>query len=256
MKYILHIQNIVKWFHALKALDEVSISLNRGLIHGLIGPNGSGKSTLLNIIRGIIFPNSGRIIFEEKDITKISRHGLTKLGISGIFQNCCLFPSMSIINNIISGMHSTSFGGILEFLIKPIESNKKEGRAYQNALDYLDFVGIDHKFKDVPAMETPHVIQRHAELARAIASSPKLLLLDEPVSGLNDTESRRFQDIIRKIRDKGVTIFLVEHDMKFVSGTADEITVLNFGKKIAEGSYKDIRTNKEVIDAYLGEGVE
>jgi branched-chain amino acid transport system ATP-binding protein len=163
---------------------------------------------------------------------------------------------MSLINNIIVGMHSVSFGGMWEFLIKPIESNKKESRAYQNALDYLDFVGIDHKFKDRPATEAPYVVQRHAELARAIASSPKLLLLDEPVSGLNNTESRRFQDIIKKIRDKSVTILLVEHDMEFISGTADEITVLNFGKKIAEGGYKDIRTNKEVIDAYLGGGVE
>lgn len=256
MKSFIEIQNIAKTFGGLKALNELSFSVKKGQIYGLIGPNGSGKSTLLKIISGIISPDSGQIILEGRNIIGEKRHHLPNLGIAQVLQGGSLFQSQSVIDNIMLGMHSSFNGGLLSFLIKPLKTNKQERKIYQKALYYLDFVGIDHKYRSMPIMETPYAVQRHIELARAIASDPRLLLLDEPVAGLNTVESKQFQHLIEKIREKNVTILLVEHDMKFISGITDEITVLNFGQKIAEGSYCDITNNPEVIEAYLGKGIQ
>lgn len=248
-------KKVTRKFGGLIANNDVSFTVEKGQIVGLIGPNGAGKSTMFNMISSIFPPSSGEIIFEGKRVDQLMSFEVASLGISRTFQNLQIFKNMTVIENTMIGNHSRTKTGMLSAAMRMPSVRKEEQRMHEVAIDQLRFVGMDDLIETI-AGSLPLGKLRLLELARALASTPKLLLLDEIAAGLNHRETKELSELIKKIRDNGVTIFLVEHDMDLVMSICDKIIVLDQGEKIAEGSASEIQQNERVIAAYLGVEVE
>ncbi len=248
---LLDIQKVSMHFGGLKAIQELDFQLAQGEIRGLIGPNGAGKTTLFNVISGVYIPTYGRFFFKGQDITKLRPHGTAKLGIIRTFQSTILFKHFTVLRNVMMGCHLHSHYSFFGSLFGTPGSLRHERENEVRSMEILDFLGLA-KLKDELALNLPHGHQRALGIAIAMAAQPVLLMLDEPVTGMNPEESASMMKLIRKIRDRGITILLIEHDMKVVMGVCEKITVLNFGEKIAEGTPEEIRNNPAVHEAYLG----
>ena len=251
---LLTVKGLAKYFGGLRAVDGVDMEIRRGKIHALIGPNGSGKTTILNMLSGLYVPTAGEILLEGKAIGGQKSHHITSQGMARTFQNIRLFRELSVLENILIGQHSHTRSGLLTSVLHLPSQKAEEAGMRKKALEMLAFVGLKGK-EFATANSLPYGQQRLLELARALASDPKLLLLDEPAAGLNAAETEALVELLFQICDRGITILLVEHDMSLVMNVSDHITVLNFGKKIAEGSTEEVENNQEVIDAYLGREV-
>jgi branched-chain amino acid transport system ATP-binding protein len=248
---ILEIKNITKNFGGISALSDVSFSIKKGEIFGLIGPNGAGKTTMFNMITNMFTPTSGEIVFDGEQITGIKPYQITDKGICRTFQNIRLFPQMNVLENIMVGGHSRSHSGVLKSVLRTKSQRKEESKLCETAKDLMELVGLSN-YDEVIAENLSYGQQRRLEIARAMASNPKLLLLDEPAAGMNETETESLFDLIKKVQARGITVLIIEHDMPLVMKLCDRITVLNFGKKLAEGTPEEIQNNQAVIEAYLG----
>jgi len=251
--HILSVHDVTKVFEGIIALDHVSFKVTQGHIKALIGPNGAGKTTLLNAINGIVPPDGGKIFFDGHDVVRYSADRIAMLGISRTFQlvRMVTINDATVLDNVLLGAHMKLKPSLLEAIFRKGKVAAKESKARDKAMEILRFVGLEKAIDSTPG-SLPFGNQRLMELARALMTEPRMLLLDEPASGLNDTEVESFARLLRSIRDMGITILLVEHNMKLVMGIADDIIVLDFGKKLAEGDPQAICTNPEVIQAYLG----
>jgi len=248
---MLEVREVAKWFGGNIALNNVTFKVRQSEILGLIGPNGAGKSTLLNVVSGHYPASEGVTSFKGQDISALSAHERAALGIGRIFQTSNLFMSLSAHENVFAGCHLDYRTSKLSRLMRLPSARSEEARLRAKAGAILDTMGLG-LVKDELARSLPHGYQRVLGICIALAATPQLLLLDEPVTGMNPTETAATTDLIRKIRDGGVTVILVEHDMKTVMNLCDRIVVLNYGEVIAEGRPEEIRENKEVVEAYLG----
>jgi len=251
MRTMLEVKKLSKYFGGLAAVNEVDLDVFDSEILGLIGPNGAGKTTLFNVISGFFPPTSGKVIFGGRDIVGLKAHEIAHLGISRTFQASTLFMRLSVLDNVFTGYHLSYKTSMWRRLLRRPSALKEEEMLRQRAMEILGVMGLA-SLKDELAANLPHGHQRVLGVCLALATNPKLLLLDEPVTGMNLSETQTMIDLIRQIRDRGITIVIVEHDMKAVMNLCDRISVLNYGKKIAEGLPQEIRENKEVIEAYLG----
>ena len=249
---ILNVNRLTVRFGGLTAVSEVDFSISPKEIVSLIGPNWAGKTTTFNAVTGFIRKTSGTVSFEGQDLTGRKTHEIARAGIVRTYQITSLFPNLLVLDNIRTGHHMEERETLLDVFFNTRRKRKIEKETLEKALEILRFIGLDEK-KDMIASHLPYGEQRLLEIGIALAAVPKLLLLDEPSAGLNDTETQAMKHLIGRMRDRGITILLVEHDMKLVMGVSDRIVVLNFGKKIAEGTPDRIRCNPEVITAYLGE---
>jgi branched-chain amino acid transport system ATP-binding protein len=250
---ILELVGLRKQFGELVAVDDIDLTIEEGEIRGLIGPNGSGKTTLFNLITGFIRPTRGRVIWHGRDITGQSPHAIAKKGLARTFQLTTLFKDMTALQNVVIACHLHTGIGLFQQFLRAVGTREKERAIEEKAVGLLETVGIAD-VKDEIAGELPHGHQRALEIAIALATESKLLLLDEPVTGMNPIETRDMMDKIKMLRERGITILLVEHDMRAVMTTCGKITVMNFGKKIAEGTPEEVSKHEEVIEAYLGRG--
>ncbi len=248
---ILSVNNVTMQFGGVTALSDVNFAIERGEILGLIGPNGAGKTTCFNVITGVYAATSGSVTFDNQPLAGLKRFQITKRGIARTFQNIRLFPDMTAVENVMVGAdanHKTSVGGAL---IGSRRHHREEREGRDRAMELLTFMGIADRAGDA-ARNLPYGYQRRLEIARALATGPKLLCLDEPAAGFTPAEKQELMDLIRKIRSQGYTVLLIEHDMSLVMGVTDRIVVLDFGKVIATGSPTDVQNNPDVIAAYLG----
>jgi branched-chain amino acid transport system ATP-binding protein len=250
-KRVLEVDNVTLRFGGVTALDEVDFHIEEGEILGLIGPNGAGKTTCFNVTTGVYAPTSGEVRFEGRSLTGLKRHKITKLGIARTFQNIRLFRSMTALENVLVGVDAQNKTGILNALFRLPRHRREEFEGHERAMELLRFMGLD-KRADELAANLSYGDQRRLEIARAMATRPKLLCLDEPAAGFNPAEKVELMELIRRVRDQGFTVLLIEHDMRLVMGVTDRIVVLEFGRKIAEGKPAEIRDNPAVIAAYLG----
>ena len=253
---MLSVKGICKNFGGLAALRNISFYVKEGDIKALIGPNGAGKTTLLNIVSGILHPDEGEVVFLGEDMVDMSPSKIAKKGISRTFQNVELFGNMTVLENVMVGRYAKTRAGFFSSGFRLPNVRKEEEEILRKSEEILEYVNLGHR-KDEPAFNLPIGEQRTLEIGRALATEPKLVLLDEPAAGLNIRETRDLGEIIRKIREQlKTTIVLVEHDMDLVMGISDSITVLNFGEVIAEGTPLEVQKNRDVIIAYLGEEEE
>ena len=249
---MLKIEHATKIFGGLKALDDVSFSIAAGEITGIIGPNGAGKTTLFNIITGIYSPTSGKIFYEGKDITGFPPEKLARLSMVRTFQGIELFGQMTVLENVMVGLHTKSQSGIIASAFKLPGHLREERRVRERAASWLEFAGITD-LASTEAANLPFGKGRLLEIARAMAMEPHIILMDEPAAGLNSRETSDLAGLIKKIKDSGVTVALVEHDMELVMEICNRIVVLNLGNKLAEGTPREIKEDEKVITAYLGE---
>ena len=248
---MLELVGLRKQFGELVAVDDFNLSIEEGELRGLIGPNGSGKTTLFNLITGFLPPSKGKVIWEGKDITREPPHSRVKKGLVRTFQITTLLQDMTALQNVIIAHHIHIGVGPFQLFLGTKMARESENIIEQSALDILETLGIAD-VKDEIAGNLPHGHQESLALAIAIATKPRLLMLDEPITGMNPVETRNMMQRIRALNESGITILLVDHDMKAVMGTCQKLTVMNFGQKIAEGIPGEIRENKGVIEAYLG----
>lgn len=249
---LLEMKDVVKQFGGLTAVSNMSFHVDEGEIYGVIGPNGAGKTTIFNLITGVYQVTEGDVIFNGQSIEGKKPYQIINLGIARTFQNIRLFTGMTVLENILVGVHDRMKSGLLASIIHTASQQKEEKEACEEAMKLLAFVGLD-KDADRLATELPYGKQRKLEIARAMATKPKLILLDEPAAGMNDSETAALTELIRNIREKfGITIVLIEHDMQLVMSLCDRVMVVNFGKKLAEGVPDEVQNNSQVIEAYLG----
>jgi len=246
---ILSVEQLTMRFGGLVAVDGLSFEIEPGEIRGLIGPNGAGKTTTFNVVSGFYSPTSGRVIYDGKDISGLKMSAVAARGLVRTFQHSTLFQELSLLENVRIGCHLFEAPRVLASILGKDKARRRETEA--KALDTLDFFDLAGR-KDDLAAELPHGLQRALGMAVALAADPKVLLLDEPFTGMNPEETRHMMDLMHRIRERGITVLLVEHDMQAVMGLCDKITVLSFGKLLAEGTPEDIRSNPQVIEAYLG----
>ncbi|MDQ2734927.1 MAG: ABC transporter ATP-binding protein [Pseudomonadota bacterium] len=248
---MLVLDKVSKNFGGLSVLEDVSLRVPAGSVFGLIGPNGAGKTTVFNLVTGLLAPSGGAIALDERSLLGEKPHRITRLGIARTFQNIRIFKGLTLRDNVIVGMHSHLGYGVAEWLFSLGGYRAAEKRALERADELLSWVGLAGKSNDI-ADKLSYGEQRKLELARALATEPKLLLLDEPVAGMNSGEKQELMREIERIAERGYTVFLIEHDMRFVMGLCSRIAVLNFGRVIAEGPPEQIRNDPAVIEAYLG----
>jgi len=249
---VLTTENLTIKFGGLTAVNNVNMHIEKGKITSLIGPNGAGKTTCFNLISGVFKPTSGKVIFKGNEITGFKAYKINEAGLSRTYQQINLFRSMTAEDNVLVGMHPRlKHGGLTDAIFRPGSNRREEKAAREKAAELLEFVDLLDK-RDTICSSLPYGEQRKLEIIRAMASDPKLLLLDEPAAGMNTSEKVMLSNIILKIKEKGITILLVEHDMRLVMDISDYIYVLNYGTEIARGKAGEIKNNPKVIEAYLG----
>lgn len=249
--YLLEVRDLTKHFGGIRAIEEVRFRVREGSITSIIGPNGAGKTTLFNCLTGITQPTKGRVSFLDTEITGFRPSSIVKLGIARTFQNIRLFKEMSVIENIMVSQHCRTGAGLFASILRGNAFKKEERIIEEKALEYLELVGLED-FTETLSWNLPYGSQKRLEIARAIATEPRLILLDEPTAGMNPQETSEMMELIKKLQKLGKTIILIEHDMKVVMGISENIVVLDHGVRIAEGTPGEIRKNPLVIEAYLG----
>jgi len=254
MATILEARDVCQYFGGLKAVEKVSMSIEEGDIFGVIGPNGAGKTTFFNICSGIFKPTSGEILFRGETITGLLTEKIARKGMARTFQNIQLFKFMTVLENVKIGFHIRTKTTILSALFHSKRYRRDETFAQEKALEILERVGLS-EYRDTLASNLPYGLQRKVEIARALALDPKILLLDEPVAGMNPAETQELSDFVIRLNRDGLTIVVIEHDMKFVMNTCNRILVLNFGQKICEGTPESVRNDRGVNEAYFGKGL-
>ena len=250
---ILEVQNLSRHFGGLVAVDDLSFSVQQETIHGLIGPNGAGKTTTFNVISGFYAPTSGQVIYKGDDVSGVNTAELAEIGLIRTFQGTVLFKEFSVLDNVRVASHQIAKAGFLSRIFGT--DAHMEAAADAHAEETLEFFGLD-KMKDEITANLPHGHQRALGMAVALAAKPEIILLDEPFTGMNPEETRNMMELVRNVRDHGVTVMLVEHDMQAIMGLCDMITVMNFGALLTEGTPDEVRADPAVIEAYLGSSID
>jgi len=251
MDYVLEIENVSKFFYGLVAIDDLTIKVKPGQIYGIIGPNGAGKTTLFNCVTGIYTPEEGTIKYKGENITGMEPHKIAQRGVLRTFQNIRLFKEMSVAENIMAGYHTKSKQKWYHSIIHTSFYKKDELESWKKVEELMEFFDLS-RLATVPTGDLSYGNQRKVEMARALAASPELLILDEPAAGLNENETIELTNIIRKISEMGIGIMMIEHDMEMVMNLTDYITVINFGKEISQGEPSFVQNDPRVIEAYIG----
>jgi branched-chain amino acid transport system ATP-binding protein len=250
---VLETKNVCRYFGGIKAVDGVNLKVGKGEVFGIIGPNGAGKTTFFNVCSGTIAPTSGEIWLRGENITKMRPEMIARRGMARTFQTVKLFKYMTVLENIKIGFHIHTNSGVLDALLHSKRYQRDEKVAGQKGMEILKITGLS-EYQDWQAGNLPYGLQRKVEIARALALKPEILLLDEPAAGMNPHETWSLLEFLKKLNTEGYTIIVIEHDMKFVMNLCDRVLVLNFGKKICEGTPHEVRNNQEVCEAYFGKG--